>query len=42
MLTLLPAEQKWLDLYRDALKREYPGIVQRMIVYGSQGAGRRA
>ena len=39
MLTLLPAEQKWLDLYRDALKREYPGIVQRMIVYGSKARG---
>ncbi len=39
MLTLLPAEQNWLDLFRDALKREYPGIVQRMIVYGSKARG---
>ena len=39
MLTLLPAEQEWLDLYRDALKREYPGIIQRMIVYGSKARG---
>ena len=39
MLTLLPAEHKWLDRYRDALKCEYPGIVQRMIVYGSKARG---
>lgn len=39
MLTLEPAEQQWLNKYRDALKREYPGVVRRMIVYGSKARG---
>lgn len=38
-LTLPRAEQNWLEEYRDALRREYPGVVRRMIVYGSKARG---
>jgi predicted nucleotidyltransferase len=34
----LTAEQKvWLDVYREALNRNHPGIVQEKFIYGSKG-----
>ena len=32
-------EQAWLDTYRQALKEQYPGIVERMVIYGSKARG---
>ena len=37
-----PEERIWLDEYRQALVKQQPGAVVRMLVYGSKSAGRRA
>ena len=39
MLTLHPEEQTWLDEYRKALMDRQPGVVARMLVYGSKARG---
>ena len=39
MLTLDPAEQVWLDEYRSALRKRHPGVVARMVIYGSKARG---
>lgn len=38
-MSLEPPEQDWLEAYKKALEREYPGVVQRIIVYGSKARG---
>ena len=39
MLTLEPAEQVWLDEYRTALRTRHPGVVARLVIYGSKARG---
>ena len=39
MLTLHPEEQAWLDEYRKALMDRQPGVIERMLVYGSKARG---
>ncbi len=39
MLALEPEEQVWLDAYRNALRRRHPGVVTRMVIYGSKARG---
>ena len=39
MLTLEPAEQVWLDEYRRALRTRHPGVVARLVIYGSKARG---
>ena len=39
MLMLTPAEQTWLDEYRQTLARDYPGLVDDIIIYGSKARG---
>ncbi len=39
MLTLHPEEQIWLDEYRQAPKKRHPGVVLRMVIYGSKARG---
>ena len=39
MLTLDAAEQVWLDEYRRALRTRHPGVVARMVIYGSKARG---
>ena len=38
-LTLTPDEQTWLDEYRTALRVRHPGVVVRMVIYGSKARG---
>src|SRR2546422_230753 len=38
-MRLTADEQAWLDAYRQALKEQYPGIVDRMVIYGSKARG---
>ena len=38
-MRLTADEQAWLDAYRQALKEQYPGIVERMVIYGSKARG---
>ena len=38
-LRLTTDEQAWLDAYSQALKEQYPGIVERMVIYGSKARG---
>src|SRR5215471_10915162 len=38
-MRLTADEQAWLDAYRQILKGQYPGIVERMIIYGSKARG---
>ena len=38
-MRLTTDEQTWLDTYRQVLKKQYPGIVQRMVIYGSKARG---
>lgn len=38
-MKLTADEQAWLDAYRQALKEQYPGIVERMLIYGSKARG---
>ncbi len=39
MLALEPEEQVWLDAYRNALRTRHPGVVTRMVIYGSKARG---
>jgi predicted nucleotidyltransferase len=39
MLQLTSDEQTWLEAYRQALKEQYPGVVVRMVIYGSKARG---
>jgi predicted nucleotidyltransferase len=38
-MKLTADEQAWLDAYCQALKEQYPGIVDRMVIYGSKARG---
>ena len=39
MLKLRPEERAWLDEYRQVLLQQQPGVVARMIIYGSKARG---
>ena len=39
MLKLTPAEQAWLDEYRQTLANDYPGLVDDIIIYGPHTRG---
>jgi predicted nucleotidyltransferase len=39
MLQLTPDEQSWLEVYRRTLQERYPGVVLRLIIYGSKARG---
>jgi predicted nucleotidyltransferase len=39
MLELTKEEQAWLDAYREALNKKYPGTVQKILIYGSKARG---
>ncbi len=40
MNTRLPAdEQTWLDAYCQVRKEQHPGVVARMVIYGSKARG---
>ena len=39
MLKLTPAEQAWLDEYRQTLAKDYPGLVEDIIIYGPHARG---
>jgi predicted nucleotidyltransferase len=39
MLQLTPDEQTWLETYRQALNEQYPGMIIRMVIYGSKARG---
>jgi uncharacterized protein len=39
MLELTKEEQAWLDAYHEALKREHPGTVREILIYGSKARG---
>jgi predicted nucleotidyltransferase len=36
---LTESEQEWLNTYREALGSEYPGTVEKMLIYGSKARG---
>ena len=36
---LTSVEQSWLESYRDAVVRQYPGAVSRLLIYGSKARG---
>jgi len=38
-MKLTPDEQAWLDAYRTALLTRYPGMVERLLMYGSKARG---
>ena len=38
-MRLTADEQAWLDAYCQTLKEQYPGIVNRMVIYGSKARG---
>jgi hypothetical protein len=37
-LNLNPDEKKWLDEYRQALEREYPGLIEDMVIFRAEDA----
>ena len=39
MLKLTPAEQAWLDEYRQTLAKDYLGLVEDIIIYGPHARG---
>ena len=39
MLKLTPAEQAWLDEYRQTLARDYAGLVDDILIFGSKARG---
>ena len=39
MLKLTPAEQAWLDEYRQTLAKDYPGLVEDIVIFGSKARG---
>jgi predicted nucleotidyltransferase len=38
-MRLTSDEQVWLDAYRRVLKEQHPGVVTRMVIYGSKARG---
>lgn len=38
-MKLTPDEQAWLNEYRDALAKQFPGVVEEIIIYGSKARG---
>jgi predicted nucleotidyltransferase len=38
-LQLTESEQEWLDAFRAALAAEYPGVVEKILIYGSKARG---
>ena len=38
-MRLTADEQAWLDAYCQALKERHPGVVERMVIYGSKARG---
>ena len=38
-MRLTADEQIWLDAYRQALKEQYPGLVEHIIIFGSKARG---
>jgi predicted nucleotidyltransferase len=38
-MRLTTDEQVWLDAYRRALQAQHPGVVARMLIYGSKARG---
>jgi predicted nucleotidyltransferase len=38
-MRLTSDEQVWLDAYRRALQEQHPGVVARMVIYGSKARG---
>jgi predicted nucleotidyltransferase len=38
-MRLTADEQVWLDAYRRALQEQHPGVVTRMVIYGSKARG---
>ena len=39
MLKLTPAEQAWLDEYRQSLAKDHPGLVEDIVIFGSKARG---
>jgi predicted nucleotidyltransferase len=38
-MRLTSDEQVWLEAYRRALQEQHPGVVVRMVIYGSKARG---
>lgn len=38
-MKLTRAEKRWVDDYRRALTEQFPGLVERMLIYGSKARG---
>lgn len=38
-LELSPAEREAIDIFRDAILREFPGRIERIVLYGSKARG---
>lgn len=38
-MNLTEAESRWLDEYREALPKEFPDLVEAVLVYGSKARG---
>ena len=38
-MRLTADEQAWLDAYCQALKERHPGMIERMVIYGSKARG---
>jgi predicted nucleotidyltransferase len=38
-MRLTPDEQAWLDTYRQALTKQYPDVIDHMVIYGSKARG---
>ena len=38
-MRLTSDEQTWLDAYRQVLQEQHPGVVARMVIYGSKARG---
>ncbi len=39
MLSMNHDEQEWLNSYQGELKKQFPGVVQQFIIYGSKARG---
>ena len=39
MLKLNPSEKKWLETYQITLNESYPGLVERLTLFGSKARG---
>ena len=39
MMKLTREEQNWLEVYRQALSQQFPGLVERIIIFGSKARG---